>query len=145
MFCEPIKIQATVDGACSGNPGPGGVGYVLQCNGHCKEFSRWIGPDTTNNRAELTAIRDALLQINASKRSFCQVTIISDSLYAVQAASGRNKRLKNSDLLDEIDVMVSLFGSVNFVYAPKDSTPELRKADTLARSAIKNKPQVVLP
>lgn len=64
------------DGACSGNPGPGGWGAVLQYNGHIKELSG--GAElTTNNQMELTAAIEAL---NALKRP-CKVDLHTDSQY----------------------------------------------------------------
>ena len=53
------KIEIFTDGACSGNPGPGGYGVILRYKGNSKEL--WGGdPSTTNNRMELTAVITAL-------------------------------------------------------------------------------------
>ena len=53
------KIEIFTDGACSGNPGPGGYGVILRYKGNTKEL--WGGdPSTTNNRMELTAVITAL-------------------------------------------------------------------------------------
>lgn len=64
------------DGGCSGNPGPGGWGAVLQYNGHVKEL-KGGAEQTTNNRMELTAAIEAL---NSLKRS-CTVELHTDSKY----------------------------------------------------------------
>lgn len=74
------KINIYTDGACSGNPGPGGWGAVLVYNGVEKELS---GSDktTTNNRMELTAVIEAL---NALKEP-CEVTLTTDSKYVCDA------------------------------------------------------------
>jgi ribonuclease HI len=64
------------DGACSGNPGPGGWGAVLQYNGHIKELKGGAA-ETTNNKMELTAAIEAL---NALKRP-CKVELYTDSQY----------------------------------------------------------------
>ena len=64
------------DGACSGNPGPGGWGAVLRYNGHEKELSGGE-VNTTNNRMELTAVIEALSNLKEP----CRVTLTTDSKY----------------------------------------------------------------
>ncbi len=71
------------DGACSGNPGPGGWGAVLQYNGHIKELKGGAA-ETTNNKMELTAAIEAL---NALKRP-CKVDLYTDSQYVRNGISG---------------------------------------------------------
>ncbi len=73
-------IEIYTDGACSGNPGPGGYGAILVYNGVEKEIS---GGDrnTTNNRMELTA---AIVGLEALKEP-CAVTLYSDSKYLIDA------------------------------------------------------------
>lgn len=73
-------ILIYTDGACSGNPGPGGWGATLEWNGKIKEISGGH-PDTTNNRMEMTAIIEAL---NSLKKS-CKVTVCSDSALIINA------------------------------------------------------------
>ena len=68
------------DGACSGNPGPGGWGAVLECDGHRKELSGGEA-STTNNRMELTAVIEGL----AALKFPCKVTLTSDSKYVIDA------------------------------------------------------------
>ncbi len=72
------KIVIYTDGACSGNPGPGGWGVVLQYGAHEKELS---GGDahTTNNKMELTAVIEALRLLKEP----CQVDLYSDSKYVI--------------------------------------------------------------
>ncbi len=70
------KVDMFTDGACSGNPGPGGFGTILRCNGVEKELSGGE-PETTNNRMELMAV---ITGLKALKRS-CDVTIYTDSQY----------------------------------------------------------------
>jgi ribonuclease HI len=70
------KVEAFTDGACRGNPGPGGWGAVLRFNGHEKELYG-AEPETTNNRMELTAAIEAL---NALTRD-CKVVLTTDSEY----------------------------------------------------------------
>ncbi|MGM0507293.1 MAG: ribonuclease HI [Bacteroidota bacterium] len=76
---EPV-VEIYTDGACSGNPGPGGWGAVLLFNGDRKEISGGE-PQTTNNRMEMTAVAEAL---NALKRP-CHVRIHSDSALIINA------------------------------------------------------------
>lgn len=67
------------DGACLGNPGPGGWGAVLTCRGHCRELSGGEA-ETTNNRMELTAAFMALEAL----RDDCDVELHTDSRYVQQ-------------------------------------------------------------
>lgn len=69
-------VEIFTDGACSGNPGPGGWGAVLRYNGHEKELSGGE-TDTTNNRMELTAVIKALEQLKEP----CKVMLTTDSKY----------------------------------------------------------------
>ena len=71
-------VTLYTDGACSGNPGPGGWGAILEYNGVEKELSG--GDDsTTNNRMELTAFIEALRQLKEP----CEVRLCSDSQYVI--------------------------------------------------------------
>lgn len=70
------EIQVYTDGACSGNPGPGGWGAILKYNGHEKELSGF-NESTTNNRMELSAVIHALKAVKEP----CKITIFSDSQY----------------------------------------------------------------
>ncbi len=74
------KVEIYTDGACSGNPGPGGWGAVLVYGGHEKELCGGEA-ETTNNRMELTAVIEAL----SALREPCEVTLTSDSKYVVDA------------------------------------------------------------
>lgn len=73
-------VDIFTDGACRGNPGPGGWGAVLVYGGHEKELSGG-DPVTTNNRMELTAVITAL----SALKEPCDVTVTSDSKYVVDA------------------------------------------------------------
>ncbi len=70
------KIEIFTDGACSGNPGPGGWGAVLRYNGVTKELSGGE-KQTTNNKMELTAVIEAL----SALKEPCEVTLTTDSKY----------------------------------------------------------------
>ena len=73
-------IEIYTDGACSGNPGPGGWGVVLLYQGNKKELAGYQ-PETTNNRMELFAAIQGL----ATLREPCEVTLYSDSSYLINA------------------------------------------------------------
>lgn len=74
------KVTIYTDGACSGNPGPGGWGAILMYNEHKKEISG-SEPETTNNKMELTAVIKAL---ECLKRE-CEIDLYSDSAYVINA------------------------------------------------------------
>ena len=83
--CKKVKkITVYADGACSGNPGPGGYGAILKYGQHEKELSGY-DPDTTNNRMELTAVLSAL----AALQEPCEVTVYTDSRYICDAVNNR--------------------------------------------------------
>ena len=74
------QVEIYTDGACSGNPGPGGWGAILLYKGHRKEISGGE-PATTNNRMELTAVISALSMLKEP----CVVELYSDSKYVIDA------------------------------------------------------------
>jgi ribonuclease HI len=73
---ELSRVKIATDGACKGNPGPGGWGVIIRSGRHEKELSGGESP-TTNNRMELTA---AIMGLNALTRP-CHVTLATDSNY----------------------------------------------------------------
>jgi ribonuclease HI len=108
----PMKqVQLITDGACLGNPGPGGWASILRYGGHSKELFG-SAPQTTNNRMELTAAIEGLRAL----REPCQVEVVTDSEYVkngiTQWIAGwkRNgwrtaakKPVMNQDLWQELD------------------------------------------
>ena len=76
------QVTLYTDGACSGNPGPGGWGAILVWHGIEKVLSGGE-PETTNNRMELTAVIRGL----SALREPCEVTLVSDSKYVLDALS----------------------------------------------------------
>ena len=76
------KIQIHTDGACSGNPGPGGFGAVLQFGKHRNELSGGFRK-TTNNRMELLAVIEGLRVLKEP----CEVAVFTDSKYIVDAVN----------------------------------------------------------
>jgi ribonuclease HI len=109
------RVRIYTDGACKGNPGPGGWGALLQLDGREKELCGGE-PDTTNNRMELTAVIRAL---EALKRS-CKIDLYTDSQYVQKGISewivswkrrgwktADRKPVKNVDLWLELDRLVT--------------------------------------
>lgn len=108
-------VEIYTDGACKGNPGPGGWGALLVCRGVEREL--WGGEaQTTNNRMELTAAIRALAEL---KRS-CQVRLVTDSEYVMRGIQewlpGWKRRgwktsakqpVKNADLWQQLDEQVN--------------------------------------
>jgi ribonuclease HI len=103
------NVTIYTDGACSGNPGPGGTGIVMIYKNNIREFSDSY-PDTTNNRMEIQAVLTGLQKLTRP----CDVTIYSDSKYVVQSINEwldkwvknnwRNSsgEVKNKDLWEDI-------------------------------------------
>jgi len=82
MSNELKKVEIFADGACSGNPGPGGWGTILRCNGVEKELSGGAA-DTTNNRMEITAVLEGLRALKYP----CSVTVTTDSQYVFNSVT----------------------------------------------------------
>ena len=132
------------DGACSGNPGPGGWGSVLKYNGHCRELSGGES-QTTNNRMELMA---AIAALETLKRP-CEVELHTDSTYVMKGISewisswkargwktAAKKPVKNVDLWQRLDEAASRH-RVDWRWVKGHSgVPENERADELARLAI---------
>lgn len=129
-----MKIEAWIDGACSGNPGPMGAGIILKSDkGHYKELSIPLGQGT-NNRAELLALKMALEQL---KIPGSEVTVYTDSALVVGIFSQNWKAKTNLDIVEEIKKLLQNF-HVTFVHVNGHGGIELNeKADKLAKSACK--------
>lgn len=135
------KVEIYTDGACSGNPGPGGWGALLRFGQHEKELSG-AQDDTTNNRMELTA---AIKSLEALKER-CDVDLYTDSTYVRQGvnewmagwkAKGWPSRIKNQDLWKALDEQVQRH-DVRFHWVKGHSGhPENERADKLATDAIR--------
>ena len=107
------------DGACSGNPGPGGWASVLLCEGKEKLISGSC-PNTTNNRMEITAVLEALKILKYP----CCVEVVTDSAYVVNTMTKGWKRNKNNDLWSELDKYVYGIHEVRFTWIKGHSTNE---------------------
>ncbi|HNR12104.1 MAG TPA: ribonuclease H [Thermodesulfobacteriota bacterium] len=127
------SIIVYTDGACTGNPGPAGIGIILTYRGQRKELSRFIGSGT-NNIAELTAILLALKEI---KNSAIPVFLYTDSAYACGVLLMGWKPKKNQDLIQKIKAEMARFASLTIIKVKGHAgNEENERADQLARQAI---------
>ena len=135
------QVEIFTDGACSGNPGPGGWGAILRYNEHEKEISGGEAV-TTNNRMEISAVIGALSLLKEP----CNVTLYSDSQYVCNAlklgwakkrkANGwmRNKKEKalNPELWDKLLSLCDIH-NVDVVWVKGHAGhPENERCDRLA-------------
>lgn len=131
-------IKIYTDGASSGNPGPAGIGALLIYKENKKEISQYIG-NTTNNIAELTAIKAALQKI---KRNDLPIRIFSDSSYAIGVLTKNWKAKTNQELIGDIKNLMSRFSDLAFIKVKGHSgIKENEVADYLATSAIEKGPK----
>lgn len=141
------KVIIYTDGACSGNPGPGGWGSILMMGENRKEISGGK-KDTTNNVMELTAVIEALKLL---KRP-CKVDLYSDSAYVVNAflqnwilgwikngwKNSSKEEVKNKELWKELFSLTKIH-DVTFHKVKGHADNEYNnRCDELARNAIKN-------
>ena len=141
------KVVIYTDGACSGNPGPGGWAAVLLFEGNKKEISGGE-KNTTNNIMELTAIIEGLKALKEE----CEVEVYSDSAYSVNAFNqgwiynwmkkgwkkADGSKVKNQELWQELYELTKKH-KVTFNKVKGHSDVELNnRCDELARKAIEN-------
>lgn len=86
-----MNINIYTDGSCSGNPGVGGYGAILMCNGHERIVKGHTSKITTNNAMELKAVVESIAWINKVQKKPCNVTIYTDSKYIIDCACGKQK------------------------------------------------------
>lgn len=140
---EPVIIHT--DGACSGNPGPGGWGAILEYKGKLKELSGGEAA-TTNNRMELMAVIVALETLTRP----CTVTLYTDSKYVLNGITqwlpgwkargwktADNKPVKNADLWVRLEEAIKRHHIRWEWVKGHDGNPGNERADELARGAIK--------
>jgi len=142
------KVTIYTDGACSGNPGPGGWGAILMFGPHKKEISGFE-PSTTNNRMELTAAVQALKALIEP----CDVTLYSDSAYLVNTfqqgwltkwqlngwKTSNKSPVENQDLWKELLELTSRH-NVKWMKVKGHSDNEYNnRCDQLAREEIKKR------
>lgn len=138
------SVEIFTDGACSGNPGPGGWGAIMRYKGTEKEL--WGGaPDTTNNRMELMAAIEAL---EALKRGV-RVDLYTDSKYVMDGISkwihgwkakgwltADRKPVKNVDLWQRLDAARARHDITFHWVKGHAGHPENERADALARQGV---------
>ena len=141
------EVTIYTDGACSGNPGPGGYGVILMSGKYKKEISGGE-PETTNNRMELMAV---IVGLQALKRP-CTVELYSDSQYVVNMVKEgwlerwkqngwmRNKKepAKNIDLLEELYRLLQIHRVEMIWVKGHAENPYNNRCDELAVNAYKN-------
>ena len=138
------SVKAYTDGACSGNPGPGGWGVVLQFGDNEREL-KGVEGDTTNNRMELTAAIEALKALKEP----CHVALTTDSTYVKDGITkwlanwkrngwktAAKKPVKNQDLWQQLEHCVAQH-TVEWLWVKGHSGhPENERADSLANEGM---------
>ena len=147
MIVKMEKVIIYTDGACSGNPGPGGWAAVLMYKENKKEISGAI-KNTTNNIMELTAVVEALKTLKFP----CKVDLYSDSSYVINAfekkwifgwmknnwKTSSKEPVKNKEIWQELYDLTKVH-KVNFIKVKGHSDNVWNnRCDELAREAIKN-------
>jgi len=144
------RVVIHTDGACRGNPGPGGWGVVLRYNGNLKKLKGY-DPETTNNRMELTAVIEGLRALTRS----CDVDLHTDSKYVMHGITewlnnwkrngwrtAARKPVKNVDLWQQLDEEVARH-RIDWNWVKGHSGIEDNEiADQLANAAIDAKTTV---
>lgn len=138
------RIELFTDGACRGNPGPGGWGALLCYSGKERELYG-AAPDTTNNRMELSAAIEGL----AALREPCEVTLVTDSTYVIKGITewmpnwkrrgwktASKQPVANADLWQLLDTQ-SQRHTIDWQWVKGHSGhPGNERADALANRAI---------
>ncbi len=139
------QVTIYTDGACSGNPGPGGWGALLFYGENRKELSG-AEPATTNNRMELTAAVEAL----AALKEPCQVALYSDSAYLINAwqqkwlvnwqkngwKNAKKQPVENQDLWQKLLALSEIHQVSWYKVKGHADNPWNNRCDELARQAI---------
>lgn len=138
------KIEIYTDGACSGNPGPGGWGAILRYQGNEKELNGGKA-ETTNNQMELTAAIEAL---NALKQP-CEIDLYTDSVYVRDGImkwiegwkrnnwrTAAKKPVKNVELWQALDDATSRHNITWHWVKGHAGHPDNERADELARAGM---------
>jgi len=137
------RIEIFTDGACKGNPGPGGWAALLRMGSHEKELSGWEA-DTTNNRMEMMAVLRALRALTRP----CAVDLYSDSKYVIEGmtrwihgwkrkgwVNASRKPVRNTDLWHEL-IEAAAPHQIEWHWVKgHDGHPENERVDRLACAA----------
>jgi ribonuclease HI len=128
-------IIVYADGACSGNPGPAGIGVVIQDDRSRRELSLFLG-EATNNIAELTALLEAAKAIEDHERP---VRVHTDSKYAIGVLSLGWKVKANTELVARVREALKPFKDLQLIHVPGHAGVLLNeRADALAVQAVKS-------
>jgi ribonuclease HI len=138
------SVVVYTDGACKGNPGPGGWGALLRWKGHEKELFGGER-DTTNNRMELTAVIQALTAL----KSRCQVAVYTDSAYVKNGITtwihswkqrgwrtADKKPVKNVELWQRLEALAAQHDVQWHWVRGHDGDPGNERADALANRGV---------
>ncbi len=138
------EVTIYTDGACSGNPGPGGWGVWLVSGKHSKELMGGMA-ETTNNQMELMAAIEGLKSLKSS----CHVTLYTDSVYVKDGITkwihnwkkngwrtANRKPVKNAELWQALDVEVESHNITWHWVKGHNGDPGNEKADELARQGM---------
>ena len=126
-------IHVWTDGACTGNPGPAGLGVVIVDGERREELSEYLGQGT-NNIAELTAILRGLQKVRDRERA---VLVYSDSQYSIGLLTQAWKAKANKELVEELRALCRQFRDLRFIkVAGHSGIPLNERCDQLARDAI---------
>jgi ribonuclease HI len=130
-------VHVWTDGACSGNPGPMGIGVVVVAGDRRKEHGEYLGKGT-NNIAELTAIRRGLeIAEELSPGQDFAVRVYTDSSYAIGLLSQGWKAKANQDLVAELREFLRGFHDLRMIKVEGHAgVPENERCDLLARQAV---------
>lgn len=148
------KILIFTDGACSGNPGPGGWGSIILANGEVQELGGSV-PGTTNNRMEMVAAFRALDKLQLSEKH--DIVIYTDSVYLINGItkwingwryrgwkSSTGGDIANRDLWEQLWQLVKSLepSKISWKYVRgHDGNPGNERCDEIAVSYSKNKPE----
>lgn len=138
------EVEIYTDGACKGNPGPGGWGAILRAGSHEKELYGGE-PHTTNNRMEMSAAIAALAALNQS----CKVKLTTDSEYLRKGITewlagwkrkgwktASRQPVKNADLWQQLDQLVAKHQIEWHWVKGHSGHPENERADQLANRGV---------
>lgn len=128
-------LEIFVDGACSGNPGPAGIGVMIKRGGKTVvEISKPIG-EATNNVAEYSALVCALQEALVLKAARVNISTDSELMFHQLTGSYKVKDQKLKFLYDQVQQLKRGFANVELVHVPREKNKE---ADKLATSSLQN-------
>ena len=147
MNTKRFEVTISTDGACSGNPGPGAIAYVMRYGDKVKEDSEYIPMTTTNSRMELLAVVTA---VRALKKP-CDITVRTDSQFVCNGIANMKELSKNGwktktgAMYAHFDLWQGLYNEevqkghyFHFQYVPGHSgDPDNERANYLAQQEIK--------